>query len=116
MSVDHAAKNRRMCQHRKSAVANTALTKDAPGRRRGANLPENGQISRDEELEWYSRVRYTEPFMGECLHSLQGQLSNVAGIAYGLVLTDIGDMGSTFWYTILQQRSLPSRALETRPS
>lgn len=41
MRVDHAAKKRRMCQHRKSAVASRALTNDAPGRRRGANLPKS---------------------------------------------------------------------------
>lgn len=38
MVVDHAAKNRRMCQQRNRAVASKALKNEAPGRRRGANL------------------------------------------------------------------------------
>ena len=36
--VDHAAKNNKMCQHLKRAVAKSAFTKEAPGRCRGANL------------------------------------------------------------------------------
>jgi hypothetical protein len=38
MRVDHAAKNMRMCQQRKSAVASSALKNEDPGRRLGANL------------------------------------------------------------------------------
>lgn len=56
MRVDQAAKKRRICQHRNSAVASKAFTNEAAGRCRGANLSKKCTCKVDVKRQKKSKI------------------------------------------------------------
>jgi hypothetical protein len=106
MRVDQAAKKRRICQHRNSAVASKAFTNEAPGRIRGANLSKKKvHIKRRKKSKIITGLVLEIPDDQRSLPS--GMNDNEQGSASrrekAHILTERGEAASTvgYWMVIL---------------
>jgi len=106
MRVDQAAKKRRICQHRNSAVASKAFTNEAPGRFRGANLSKKcpckatkgvKEIITGLVLEIPDDQRFLPSGMNDNEQGSAGKRGNAH------ILTERGEAASTvgYWMVIL---------------